>query len=107
MTKPEAQPAPPKPTSQQCYQWARSANDALGVLLDQADTYVPAEYGMDGDTADEISAALAQARTALATAYGVYHLAASRVQHDPNNRYAAAQQQSQYVTGGTGAWAPQ
>ena len=62
---------PPQPTAQQCFQWARSAHDTLNVLLEQADTYVPAGYGMDGDTADEISAAIAQARTALATAYGV------------------------------------
>lgn len=103
MSKPQPQPAPDPPTAQQCFQWARTAHDALGMLLEQADTYVPAAYGMDGDTADEIAEALAQARTALATAYGVYHLAASRTQTDPNARYAAAQQQAT----GAPAWAQQ
>jgi hypothetical protein len=100
MSKPKPQPAPaPPPNVQQCFQWARSGHNALSVLLEQADAFVPAEYGMDSDMADAIFEQLASAKSALATAYGVYHLAAQQVQADPNARYIAAQQQPQYVTG--------
>jgi hypothetical protein len=105
MSKPQPPEAPQLPTAQQCFQWARGAHDALTVLLEQADTYVPDVYGMDGDTADEIAGRLRDAVTALATAYGVFHLAANRVQADANARYAAAQQQApQYAAGGS-PWA--